>query len=204
MYNPIRKSKKIGKTQGGRVKDGKPFEKWSKGYFSNDIWTKLSESDEKWIFHLENPSKNFFHPCRKQDYIGVLKALPADLTNNVKAILLPRISKLDEKIGVEARRRYHCVIINPFPKSMEMIWDYTPDQSTFNHYAPWCSQWKEGKNKWILHWGHEEIRQYYLYHIFLHEIGHINQPWYHSPKRRESFAENFALEWARNLGRLKT
>jgi len=53
-----------------------------------------------------------------------------------------------------------------------------------------------------LDWSKEELRRYYLYHLFLHEVGHINQPWFHSQQRREEFAENFALEWAGRLGEL--
>lgn len=47
-----------------------------------------------------------------------------------------------------------------------------------------------------------DYHRYYLFHLFLHEIGHINQPWFHSTRRREEFAENFALEWAARLGEL--
>ncbi|MEZ5426313.1 MAG: hypothetical protein R2747_08620 [Pyrinomonadaceae bacterium] len=42
-----------------------------------------------------------------------------------------------------------------------------------------------------------------MYHLFLHEVGHINQPWFHKMRRREEFAENFALEWAERLGHLR-
>jgi hypothetical protein len=37
--------------------------------------------------------------------------------------------------------------------------------------------------------------------LLLHEIGHFNG-WYSSRKRREDFAENFALDWAKKLGEL--
>ena len=49
----------------------------------------------------------------------------------------------------------------------------------------------------------EEIRRYYLYHLFLHELGHFHQPDVHSRRRAEEWAENFALEWARRLGELE-
>jgi hypothetical protein len=44
MKNPIRRSRKIGKTQGGRVKDGRANEKWSR-IFPEDVWMRLSESN---------------------------------------------------------------------------------------------------------------------------------------------------------------
>ncbi len=51
-------------------------------------------------------------------------------------------------------------------------------------------------------WSLEEIRRYYLFHLLLHEVGHINQPLLHDARRREEFAENFALEWAAKLNEL--
>ena len=49
----------------------------------------------------------------------------------------------------------------------------------------------------------EDLKRYYLFHLLLHELGHINQPWFHSSARREEFAENFALTWARKLNVLR-
>jgi hypothetical protein len=34
------------------------------------------------------------------------------------------------------------------------------------------------------------------------KLGHINQPLFHDSRRREEFAENFALEWAARLEEL--
>lgn len=201
MRNPIRRSRNIGKTQGGRVKDGRAYEKWSR-IFTQDIWTKLSESGEKWQVLRENASRDFYHPCDGSDYLALLNRLPEQITNNVRAIVLRRTPKLDEAWGVEARKRYFCVILNSFRKSREMVWSKPPNDGTKSHYAPWCENWIESTNKWVLKWSVEEVRRYYLYHLFLHELGHINQPWSNSRSKREKFAENFALTWARKLGEL--
>lgn len=201
MRNPVRRSRNIGKTQGGRVKDGRAYEKWSR-VFTQDVWTKLSESGDKWQLLRENPSRDFYHPCKGPEYIDVLQRLPMELTNNLRAIVLRRTPKLDAKLGVDARKRYFCVILNSFPKSGEMIWSKPPTDRVRRHYEPWCKNWIENNNKWILRWDVEETRRYYLYHLFLHELGHINQPWFNSVRRREEFAEDFALSWARKLGKL--
>jgi hypothetical protein len=83
-----------------------------------------------------------------------------------------------------------------------MVWTRRPSPATRRHYAPWCDTWAEEENEFILRWTRPEIRRYYLYHLFLHEVGHINQPCFNSASRREEYAENFALEWARELGEL--
>jgi hypothetical protein len=196
-----RRSRKIGETQGGRVQGGRSEEKRSR-VFSNDIWDQLSELRGPCVVLRENPSRNYFHPCSGDEYLEVLRELPEDVTDSVKAIVLRRLSKLDEARGVEARKRYFCVILNSFPKSLEMPFGRTLSERTSRHYDPWCARWVRRERGWKLVWSVEEIRRYYLYHLFLHEIGHLNQPWRHYTRIRESFAENFALEWARRLGQL--
>ena len=202
MKNPIRRSRNIGKTQGGRVKGGRAYEKWNRSGYLHNIYAQLSDSNDTWQLFKDNPSKSYFHPCEGGEYFNVLRKLPGELTKYVKAIILPRMSKYDERYAVEAKRRYDCIIMNPFPKNMKVVWSYKPVKAVFRHYEPWCNHWKNIGKSWVLLWEYDEVRRYYLYHLFLHELGHISQPRFHSLNRREEFAENFALEWARHLGKL--
>ena len=89
MFNPIRRNRNIGKTQGGRVVDGKPEEKPSRRYtYLTSIYGKLSESAEIWQFYRDNPSRDWFHPCDEHDYTKVLRNLPTRYSKYVKAIIV--------------------------------------------------------------------------------------------------------------------
>jgi hypothetical protein len=200
MRNPARRSRKIGLTEGGRVIDGRPLEKWSRA-FPPQTWEKLAAEGPKGRIIRENPSRNYFHPCSADEIREVLKKLPAKLTDQVSAIVLRRTPKIDEHLAVEARCLYRCVILNAFPKDCLMRWPERPPQAALRHYGWWCAKpLIERKGQWLLQWTREELKQYYLYHLLLHEIGHINDPHRRSRKRREEYAEQFALEWARKLG----
>jgi len=201
MRNPIRRSKKIGLTQGGRVKWGEPMEKFSR-LFSTSTWEKLSNESDNLRIIRENPSKAYIHPVSPKQILEVLDRLPSELTSCIKAVVLRRLPKSDEEKLVEARIRYFCIILNAFPRDLRMVFTLKPVRSVFSHMEPWCTRWEEKDEKWILQWTAREIRRYYLYHLLLHEVGHLNGN-YSSWKRSESFAENFALEWARNLGELQ-
>ncbi len=204
MRQPTRRSRKIGLTQGGRVRDGHPSEKPSR-VFTRDLWDRLSTrlGDGPPVVLKENPSGAYLHPCQGLEYLAVLERLPPGLHRGLKAIVLRRTPKLDDRLGVEARKRFLCVILNAFPKSMLMVWNAGVGPATRRHYGRWCSgEWITRGDEVTLHWGIEELGRYYLYHLFLHEIGHINQPLFHSTRRREEYAENFALEWADRLGEL--
>ena len=198
MFNPTRRSRKIGETQGGRVRDGKAVEKRSR-VFTQDIWTQLSESPHQGFVVLrENPSRDYFHPVTEGDVRSILSRLPRRLIRHLKAVVLSRLSARDAARGVEARRRYRCVILYAFPRSMEMVWpDGTLSDAARRHYSTWCSAWSVRDRAAVLTWTPDQIKRYYLCHLLLHEVGHLNQPPFHALKRRESFAENFALEWAR-------
>lgn len=204
MRQPTRRSRKIGLTQGGRIRDGRPSEKPSR-VFVRDIWDRLSTApaDGRPVVLRENPSRAYFHPCRGDEYLAVFERLPLGLRGGLRAVVLRRTPKLDAESGVEARKRFRCVILNAFPKSLLMTWDSGAGPAARRHYGRWCSgEWVTSGGVVTLQWSVEELRRYYLYHLFLHEVGHINQPWFHSARRREEFAENFALEWAASLGEL--
>ena len=186
-------------TQGGRVKNGRPEEKWSR-LFPQNMWRKISDAELNWRVCVENPSRNFYHPCRPEEYLKVLSRLPSHQTKYVKGIILRRTPKRDQKLNIEAMRRYCCVILHSFPRERQYVFDKKPSESTIKHYARFSSNWSEKNGVWTLAWREEEVRKYYLYHLFLHEVGHINQPDCHSKAKRENYAESFARDMAEWLG----
>lgn len=202
MRNPTRRSKKIGLTQGGRVKDGKAYQKWSR-YFTQSTWRKLTnENANELVIIRENPSRDYFHPCTKTEVKATLDRLPKSMTKNINVIVLRRITVDDEMRGVEASNVFGCIVLNSFPKDLCMRWYFKPAKAVIKHYQPWCDRWEHWENAAILYWEYDELKRYYLYHLLLHEIGHINDGRHESTSKREAFAENFALDWARKLGEL--
>jgi hypothetical protein len=116
MRNPIRRSRNIGKTQGGRVKDGRAEEKRSR-LFPENKWRQISEAEMSWQAFIENPSRDFYHPCSPADYLAVLRRLPNYQTEDIKGIILRRTPKRDSQLGIDAWRRWSCVIMNAFPSN---------------------------------------------------------------------------------------
>lgn len=195
MKNPIRRSKKIGKTQGGRVKDGRAEEKWSR-LFPGNQWFQISDRERNWQFFVENPSRDYYHPCKPKEYLEVLKRLPSHQTEYVQGIILRRTPKIDLKLGITARQRFSCVILNSFPKDNKWVFEKKPSKATIKHYEPFCSNWTEEKGAWVLNWDDTGVRRFYLFHLFLHEIGHINEGYTTSRTKREKYADSFARDMA--------
>lgn len=202
MYNPTRRNRNIGRTQGGRVKAGKATEKRSRSS-PRTLWSRLSQEErsEGYAILNDHPSRDYFHPVNEAEIRSALAKMPKRLTRRLRAVLLPRITARDAVHGIEARRRYLCIILNPFPKSLHQFWTQAPpSEMAIRHYMPWGATWEQAERGWYQVWTLDHLKRYYLYHLLLHELGHINQPAFHALKRRESFAEDFALTWARRLG----
>jgi hypothetical protein len=127
--------------------------------------------------------------------------MPPEETEYLDAVVMRRTPK-DDIDRVEARKIWSCIILNAFPRDMMMKWDKKPGSSVFKHMEPWCDSWEARGEEWTLQWTRPQLKRYYLFHLLLQELGHINQPDFHAVRRREGFAENYALEWARKLGAL--
>ena len=126
MYNPSRRSRKIGQTQGGRVRDGKAREKWSRA-FPQTIWRQLSEAPgEGYAVLSENPSRDHYHPCSPAQIRNVLSRLPRRYTRDLRAVILRRVPRADRERGVEARRETRCIVLNAFPITNEIDWGTAP------------------------------------------------------------------------------
>src|SRR5882724_9170917 len=60
------------------------------------------------IILRENPSRDYFHPATEDDIRSALSRLPQRILRPLKAVVLSRLSA---RHGVEARRRYQCVVL---------------------------------------------------------------------------------------------
>jgi len=166
------------------------------GYFLIINGVKSHVKRLLWNIFVENPSKNYYHPCTPEEYLSILEKLPKHHTKSVKGIILRRTPKKDEVLGIEAWRRWSCVIMNAFPKSNQYIFNEKPSDSVFKFFSPFCSNWIQEKGKWMLNWNPEQAKKYYLYQVFLHEIGHINDGVRTTKSKREKYAGSYARDMA--------
>src|SRR5688572_14461033 len=133
MYNATRRSRKIGRTQGGRVSDGVATEKESRA-LPQSIWRQLSDTPGDIQFLRENPSRDFYHPCTPEQVRAVLSHLPKRYTRFLRAVVFRRLPKKDFARGVEARLRMSVIILNAFPVSNEIDWGSRPPaESSHRH-----------------------------------------------------------------------
>ena len=63
--------------------------------------------------------------------------------------------------------------MNAFPKSKRFVYWKKPPESVVTFYQPFGTNWLEENGKWTLNWDDNGVKKYYLYQVFLHELGHI-------------------------------
>lgn len=100
----------------------------------------------------------------------------------------------------------NLIILNAFPNDLRMVFSKkSPSIKTKKFYAQWESNWVREQEVWHLQWTKESIRDYYLKHLILHEIGHLIDSQFsrfHSntnDKQKEDFANNYAILWNNKL-----
>ena len=80
-----------------------------------------------------------------------------------------------------------------------------PLRKTLNFYKNYCTDLRQDKNGWYLQWVEENIKQYFLESLLLHEIGHSIDSFYKrywskaTNSKRENFADSYAAVWANTI-----
>ena len=84
---------------------------------------------------------------------------------------------------------------------MSQYWGRKPKPSYVEEYRRAGAEWRRVGSGWRLEFTTESLRQFYLYDVLLHELGHHvdDRAWTSSVDRAERFAEWFAIEQARRL-----
>ncbi|MCP4439306.1 MAG: hypothetical protein GY810_10235 [Aureispira sp.] len=202
-----KKSRKFGDVKGGR-KRVKLADNIFKRYHSIE---RPSRFDELPIYFKDNPSRDFFHPITIEEIQDTIVKLEAEDVAPITHIWLRKIKKTDFEKGETYQSCFitwsgvNLIILNAFPKDLQMHFGTKPSQKVKKFYATWTDQWIEIDNKWYLKWTRESIKQYYLEHLILHEIGHLVDSQYSrfyssaGFKKQEDFANSYAVVWNQKI-----
>lgn len=206
MWNPIRRNRKIGKTQGGRVKAGVAREKSSR----RPAWKWCNTAKPSDRFHYnwdrckqipgdpcplveENPAHGYHHPCTGAEVLDVLRRLPENIRGRVRFVLLAQPPRNAIKRAVLGRHFDGCVILYSQPDDLGESPLAIVESDDQDCIQPWCRSRRRVGSEWHLSWTSEEMRNFYSFHVLLHEIGHATEG------ADEERAERFTLKWARRL-----
>jgi hypothetical protein len=171
-----------------------------------------SENEEKPVFLVENPSKDFYFPASVEEIKETLKKLPKEHTEILTHIWLDKVKKRDYLSGEMPQGMFICgskvylIKLYAVPKDNKMLFGKKkPNNKRLTFYKPYCTDLQYGKEGWYLQWTQEAMKKYFLEKLLLHEIGHCVDFVYQrhwskaNSKQVEDFADNYAVIWSNNI-----
>lgn len=195
----------------GDIKGGRKYNKWLNSTLNRfHNLAPLTETDSAPQFIVDNPSRDFFFPVTVEDIQEQLNKLPDSQTRWLSYIWLREQSQkeYDSVNSIQGSYikggRVQLITLYSFPTDLRMNFGKRrPSQSVLNWYKDFCTRLIEGKYNWYLQWAREEIKDYYLNGLLLHEIGHHVDTRYNfgiaTVDKAEKWADGYALYWANKI-----
>jgi len=203
-----KKNRKFGDIHGGRMRL-----KCADGIFKryHDLLPPAA-GDEKPIFIVENPSRDFYFPVSVDEIKETLRKLPKEHIENLTHIWLDKVKTKDYLTGDTLQGEFVCgskvylIKLYAFPKDNKMRFGQAkPTSKQLSFYKSYCTDLNHDKNGWYLQWTIENLKQYFLERLLLHEIGHCVDYVYNcyfskaNSKKTEDFADSYAVIWGSKI-----
>ena len=140
---------------------------------------------------------DLIYPCSIKEIKDVLLKLPPNHIDGIKRIRL----SCQKNINADASYIEGIITIYAIPREFKFAYNYKPSDKTMREYAKYGAKWESIGNYWFCYWKNELYKNYILYHVLLHEIGH-HMDEHHKSRgslSKEAFAENYATEMEKFL-----
>lgn len=200
-----KKSRKFGDVMGGRTRPkiaDKVFNRMHN--FHRPV-----EGEERPLFFMDNPTRDFYFPVTAEDVKTVLKKLPTEHTEHLTHIWFRKFRKTDYLKGETYQSQFICgsgvnlIVFYPFPKNLRMrMGKNKPVKSRLRYYSSFTTDLREDVNGWYLQWDREQIKRYYLERLLLFQIGNAVESHYQrfwskaAGDKTDKRADNWAKIWS--------
>jgi hypothetical protein len=204
-----KKSRKFGDVMGGRMRLKLADNTFSRKHNLEPP----SDDQEKPIFIVDNPSRDFYFPITVDQIKETLSRSPIEHTKFLTHIWLQKVKKKDYLGGDTLQGEFICghkvylIKLYAVPKNNKMVFGQTkPTSKQLTFYKPYCTDLQQDKHGWFLQWEEENLKRYFLEKLLLHEIGHCVDYVYQrywskaNTKQIEDFADNYAMVWRNKVG----
>ena len=200
-----KKNRKFGDVMGGRMRP-----KLADNIFNRKHnLTAPNEGEEKPIFTMDNPSRDFYFPVSVDEVKEILSRLPNEHTAHLTHIWFQKIKKADYLANKTFQACFICgrgvylIMLHPFPKDHKMrLGKNKPTNRILNYYKDFTKELMEDQNGWFLQWTEEKIKRYYLEKLLLREIGSSIDSFYKrfwskaTEQKKVNWADNYVAVWA--------
>lgn len=173
-----------------------------------EVWHEPVERDEPQAGHelkviVQNPGQNYVHPVTPDDVRERVLQLPAQYREKLDVVQLSRMTRKRRLFPCYGLQWGTAVYLYPIEASLEELYVRAPRPAQRIETEMFGGRWVEDGPLWRLIWTENSIRDFYLNNVLIHEIGHINDDRNTSFRKREQFADWFAVEYGFRASRMK-
>lgn len=185
--------------RGDGLADGRNFD-------APEVWHEPSSIDdtasEQTLQIVTEPaSRGYIHPVSADDVRERVLQLPEQYQRKLHVVQFSRMTRKRRLFPCYGLQWGSAVYLYPIEESLEELYARAPRPAQRIETEMFGGRWVQDGNLWRLLWTERTIRDFYLNNVLIHEIGHINDDRNTSFRKRERFADWFAVEYGYRASR---
>lgn len=168
-----------------------------------EVWhdpVGVAESHDLQIV-TQHAGRGYMHPVSADDVRERVLALPAEFQEHLDIVQFSRMTKKRRLFPCYGLQWGTAVYLYPIEETLEEFYVRAPRPAQRIETEMYGGRWQQDGNLWRLIWTETTIRDFYLNNVLIHEIGHINDNRNTSFRKREQFADWFAVEYGYRASR---
>jgi hypothetical protein len=174
-----------------------------------ELWHEPQASDDssagRELQVLVQPAgEGYLHPVTPDDVRERVLQLPEQFQEKLEVVQFSRMTRKRRLFPCYGLQWGSSVYLYPIEASLEELYVRAPRPAQRIESEMYGGRWVQDGNLWRLIWTENTIRDFYLNNVLIHEIGHINDDRNTSFKKREQYADWFAIEYGYRASRSKT
>ncbi|MFN5077674.1 MAG: hypothetical protein ACK5MO_18960 [Planctomyces sp.] len=143
----------------------------------------------------QSPGVGYVHAVSADDVRERVLQLPAALRSGLDVVQLSRMTRKRQLFPCYGLQWGSAVYLDPIEESLEELYIRVPRPAQRIETEMYGGRWVQDGRFWRLIWTAETVRDFYLNNVLMHEIGHINDARNTSFRKRERYADWFAIEY---------
>ena len=185
--------------RGDGLADGRNFD-------APEVWHEPSSIDdtasEQTLQIVAEPAgRGYTHPVSADDVRERVLQLPEQYQRKLHVVQFSRMTRKRRLFPCYGLQWGSAVYLYPIEESLEELYARAPRPAQRIETEMFGGRWVQDGNLWRLLWTERTIRDFYLNNVLIHEIGHINDDRNTSFRKRERFADWFAVEYGYRASR---
>ena len=137
----------------------------------------------------------YMHAVTADDVLNRIRQLPQSLRSGLDVVQLSRMTRKRQLFPCYGMQWGTAVYLYPIEESLEEWYGRSPRPAQRIEAEMYGGRWVQDGRFWRLIWTTETVRDFYLNNVLMHEIGHINDSRNTSFRKRERYADWFAIEY---------